>query len=737
MGILKCTVTGKERESSNVHEIAPLQQISVTGLIRDTVAQYTLVQTYTSPLIGTTIEAVYTFPLYEGVAVSGFEAEVDGRRIIGRVLEKVAARKEYQEAVQAKKVASLLDHERSDVFQASIGNIPPAKEICIRITLVSEIKHDADENQVRFVLPTAIAPRGGASPVSASNVNSSASKLSVSMACAMSKPITSIQSPSHNIEVHLGSTSAASTSPDSFEPSRARVSLAANSLLDKDLVVIIQSLELDAPRAFVESHPTDGTHAVSLTFSPRFLLNSIRNSELIFLVDRSASTTSSQIKQAKEALELFLRSIPLEGHFFNVIGLGSSHKALFPKSVAYNAESLKTGISYAQTLKKSSSDAQSPSLHSALLEAFQRRRRDIPTQIFLLTSGQIWDVDTLVECIRGAVEEGERSSSLVRVFSLGVGASVSHHLVESVARAGGGYAQVVVEGERIEKKIVNMVREALMPPVTNVDLQWISGTAAAVEDVNDEDFEMVEDAEESKMDSPSNDNKPIINLFDTSPQLVSPPLPPPTPLPDVVTSIQQAPFKVPSLHRGARITVYAILSATTPVPPELVLKGSSPDGPVELRVNVESVQEGETTLHALAARALVRDLEEASSCIHALGRAATEANEQMLKRLGVQVVAQEGKKYKDLPLSRDIVSDITKQKILDLALKYNLSSKCSSWVAFDTESQQSIVSTCLGISVPHLAPDSTSLQVTCAPEMACAPPASDGDVATQGPAGGI
>lgn len=260
------------------------------------------------------------------------------------------------------------------MFQASIGNIPPAKSISIRITLVSEIKQDADENQVRFVLPTSIAPRYGSAPPAVSSTSSdSASKLSVDISCAMAKQITSIQSPSHTIQVHLG------TSP-------TRVSLTADSLLDRDLVIIVQAPELDAPRAFVERHPTDGTHAVSLTFSPRFALNAVKSSELIFLVDRSGSMQGSQIEQAGEALELFLRSIPSDDHYINIIGFGSTHKALFPKSVDYSTYSLKESTRYAQALR---ADMGGTEIMGAFQEVFQRRRHDVPTQIFLLTDGQI------------------------------------------------------------------------------------------------------------------------------------------------------------------------------------------------------------------------------------------------------------------------------------------------------------------------------------------------------------
>jgi hypothetical protein len=670
----------------------PLKTVAVTGLIRDAVAQYTLVQSYVNPLEDAAVEAVYTFPLYEGVAVCGFEAEVDGRKIVGRVQEKAAARKEYESARNAGKVASLLDEETPDTFQASVGNVPPATTVAIRITLVSEIKQDGDENQVRFVVPTTIAPRYGYGPVD-EPMDASATVLSVNMSCAMSKAITSIQSPSHTIEVHLGATD------DGFDPNRARVGLTADALLDRDLVIVVQALGLDEPRALVERHPKDGTHAISLTFAPRFALNPIRSLELVFIVDRSGSMTGTPVRKAGAALELFLRSIPCEDHYFNVIGFGSHHEALFPKSVPYNAESLKRGALYAQRME---ADMGGTEMRSAFEEAFRLRRRDVPLQIFLLTDGEIWDVGSLCDVIREAVDEGERRNSSVRVFSLGIGDSVSHHLIESVARAGSGYAQLVMESERMEKKVLNMLKSALVPPATDLGVQWTPKATGSDNEV--EGFVLVEAEDSSRGEEDAaappvvdpnesgSTNETPINLFSTSPEVPSPPPPPPAlPPPSVVVPIHQAPFKVPILSRGARFTIYAILSSTLPVPKELVLQGSSPDGPVELKVKAETVREGETMLHSLAARAVVRDLEEGTSCIHALGRDATATQKEMLKRLGVHVVDSEGKKYTTAVLSSKHVKEITKQQILDIAIRYNLSSKYTSWVAIDEDTHRTIV----------------------------------------------
>ncbi|KAG0593169.1 hypothetical protein KC19_1G308500 [Ceratodon purpureus] len=688
----------------------PLKGVSLTGLIRDTFVRATLEQTYVNPIKDATIETVYTFPMWIGVAVVGFEAEVDGKKIVGKVQEKVAARKNYESAKEAGKLATLLEEETPDVFQACVGNIPPAKTVVIRISLISVVRQDGEENQVRYVMPTTIAPRYGYAPVDNSNIDASATVLSVNMGFAMSKEIISIQSPSHTIQVHLGTISSdASSTADSFNPNHARVSLTGDTFLERDLVFVVQARGLDEPRALVERDPKDGTHAMSLTFSPRFELNPLRSLELIFLVDRSGSMEGAPMKRAGAALELFLRSIPCEDHYINVIGFGSSHQALFPKSVPYNADSLKKATLYAQGME---ADMGGTEMLSAFEEAFKQRREDMPLQIFLLTDGEIWDVESLCTTVVEAVRKGKESNSFVRVFSLGIGDAVSHHLIESVARGGGGYAQLVMEGERMEKKVLNMLKSALVPSVKNLSVQWTPEVTVSA----DEEFVLVEadDEASSKVeeDSPSpspsssyppvvdptesdSTNKTPIELYSTSPEVPSPPPPPPVlPPPSVVVPIYQAPFKLPILCRGARFTVFAILSPTVPVPKELVLQGSSPDGPLELRVKVETVPEGETVIHSLAAREILQDLEIGSSCIHALGRNPTATQTEMLKKLGVHVVDPEsGRKYTHTELSSKHVSEITKAQMLDIAMRYNLSSECTSWVAIDHETDEEYVET--------------------------------------------
>ena len=74
----------------------------------------------------------------------------------------------------------------------------------------------------------------------------------------------------------------------------------------------------DAYKASIESKPYDVD------------VSSARG-DYIFYLDRSGSMSGSRIEKAKQALVLFLKSLP-EDSYFNIISFGSSSVKMFPKS---------------------------------------------------------------------------------------------------------------------------------------------------------------------------------------------------------------------------------------------------------------------------------------------------------------------------------------------------------------------------------------------------------------------
>lgn len=74
------------------------------------------------------------------------------------------------------------------------------------------------------------------------------------------------------------------------------------------------------------------------------------------------------------------------------------------------------------------------------------------TELMLLTDGDIWYQQELFEYVNEQTKSGK-----CRVFAIGIGGCVSSALIEGIARAGRGFAQMVANNEKLASKIIRMV----------------------------------------------------------------------------------------------------------------------------------------------------------------------------------------------------------------------------------------------------------------------------------------
>ncbi|KAJ3897054.1 vault protein inter-alpha-trypsin domain-containing protein [Lentinula edodes] len=138
---------------------------SAQVLIADIHASVNLSQRFTNTSYTTISSAVYTFGLMAGAAVCGFEMiKQDGTRVEGVVKEKEAAKKEYEQAIQAGKTASLGQQETEDVFSITVGNVLPSETVEINLHYIQPLTDDEKKDQVKFIFPRTYAQRYGQAP---------------------------------------------------------------------------------------------------------------------------------------------------------------------------------------------------------------------------------------------------------------------------------------------------------------------------------------------------------------------------------------------------------------------------------------------------------------------------------------------------------------------------------------------------------------------------------------------
>ncbi|KAK5155274.1 hypothetical protein LTS14_006229 [Recurvomyces mirabilis] len=612
----------------------------------------------------------YTFPLYDGVAVSGYTISYADKVLKGVVKQKDDAKQIYDDAVTRGETAGLLESLPTGNFGVTLGNVPAASGIVVEITYCGELKHDAAIDGLRYTLPTAIAPRYGQYPGELMQMNAqTTSGISITIDIdIVGSAIRKVQSPSHPIAVSIGATSAASGNA-TFQPHRASATLTlGTTILADDFVLQLLIDDIEKPRALIENHPTiSGHRAIMTTLVPKFVLESA-NPEIVFIADQSGSMGGAKNTALVKALTVFLKSLPF-GVRFNVCAFGSHHDFLWPKSQAYNENNVKSALIFVGGLKAAYGGTE---LLKPIVAAFEQRLGDMPLEVMMLTDGEIWGEDSVFDFINKQILDEKVDA---RVFALGIGNGASTTLVNGMARAGRGFAQFVTESEteKTDRKVMRMLKGALYAHTWDykLDVEFMgrdSGSEASHSvDMEEEDFEMVGQSEEHPAISTKGDvaeSGPLTattssttslkpnatrSYFDSS---VDPDKTSATTdrasryahLPDLDNpKLIQAPVDIPPLFPFNRTTAYILIDQSEKrTVKSVTLRAESASGPLELSIPVESIAAHDVpSIHQLAAREAIQDLEEGrGSWLQPLKEKHTSRFDELVEREAVRLGVQ-------------------------------------------------------------------------------------------------
>ncbi|GAA5889554.1 hypothetical protein JCM8208_001058 [Rhodotorula glutinis] len=618
----------------------PLVRVAVQATLVDVSAQVVVRQQYKNDGILRS-DCSYQFPVPARAAVTAFAlVKEDGSRVVGVVREKEEARITYEDAVKEGKLSSLMEQASPDTFTTSVGNILPDELVTVELAYVTELTEGDSNDSIRLHVPAHVGCRYGDSP-STSSVARPASTtgafFSVDAKIESVAAITKVNCPSHAVSTELG--------PDPSLPdadllpfsNHARVACSSRLALSSDFVLQVTSAGLDRPRCVVEQHPSSDSAAISLTVVPRFELPALKSQEYVFLVDRSGSMGSwgapaggsGRIGLARKALVVLLRSLPSRDSLFNIVSFGSTHDILWASgSRAYNQGTLDEATTLIDSME---ADMGGTEIRAALESVFKLRDKKRPTSVFVLTDGDVWDLDGVLESVKTAVSASSTDAPL-RVFSLGIGKSASTAMVDGLARVGHGIVQYVSDGESFTGKAARLLRAAGSPPILNARLDFGVAAQAAADHAapqsassggDDEGFEIVEPSEEAV--DPLADKVQSLNLFDdtvdplkfdeqTAPPAEPVVLPPPAP-------VQLAPSTLHSLYSGSRLHAYGIVAPASLLLDKVTLLGELATGQqLELAIPLVKVRTAPSAtsppiLHALAGRKLIQELEDGSHVV--------------------------------------------------------------------------------------------------------------------------
>ncbi|ODV62928.1 uncharacterized protein ASCRUDRAFT_89942 [Ascoidea rubescens DSM 1968] len=246
--------------------------------------------------------------------------------------------------------------------------------------------------------------------------------------------------------------------------------------------------------------------------------SSIVKKQIIFLLDRSGSMYGSPIALLKDALNLFIASFPFEDNTsINLVSFGSDVSSLWGQSKPITSQSIHNEIKqYTDSILADMGGTEilkAIKKVNSLVEDFLKKNKPtknvnqfIETEVILLTDGEVWNIDQVESEIntfkkKFSIENKNKTfqNSSIRYFSIGVGDSVSHDLVDKISLNGDGYSQYIQSDERMELKIIKMLNSVLSSSLTYAQITFKNEISTIQDnksknknDIDDDDYILIE-----------------------------------------------------------------------------------------------------------------------------------------------------------------------------------------------------------------------------------------------------
>ena len=443
MNTLASALTGIDGER------VALTDVSVSSVLRDLLAEVTVSQTYRNdePI---NIEAVYTFPLPLDATLLELQVEIGGRVLKGVVVEKKAAEEKYEDAIAGGDTAVMLQVLEPGLYTMNVGNLQPKEQAKIIFSYAILYRWTGD--QLRFFLPTTVAPRYGESdhqphqvPQSSLTVENQFS-LRVEIYGALREA--QFRCPSHEVDL------AKSEDKIVITLQQAKV------VMDRDFILSVKAPQ--ATRSFALCGADgDGVAAIA-SFQPFFPgLQQPRPLNLAIVIDCSGSMQGDSIDQAKQALDGILDGLLPQDHI-TMIAFGNTTNRLFDRLLPCN----KTNISKAKRFAKQlSANMGGTEIGKALNDTYSAISTE-SADIFLVTDGEVSAWESVVQ---GAKRSGHR------IFTVGVGSAVSEAFVRRLAAETGGECELVSPREGMADRVIRHYERMRAPRASRVEIHWPKG----------------------------------------------------------------------------------------------------------------------------------------------------------------------------------------------------------------------------------------------------------------------
>ena len=468
----------------------PLKSLGYEVEIVDSLAYITINQEYFNDDQIKTIETEFLFSIANEACFYDFEAKIGDIIIKGEIKEKEEAKSEYQANLKKGNMVaySEISSEQQDIVKIKVGNIPPLTSVTIKFKYLQQL--DICLNKFwRLTIPSTLTPRyQSRHQVSKDSEVKNIGNLpeinpqekypwTIKTIITSSSTITFMKSPSHSIvSEYLDKTQ-----------TKCVISFQNEEVPNKDFTILFKNDAINKPNWILAQKDNEEEYpfCAMLSFFPQFnaasdndayeafLQNSVKNDfkisalkskgEFIFVLDRSGSMKGRRIDMAKQALILFLKSMPPDS-YFNIVSFGTRFRFMFFKgSHKYSEEKVEAAI---KDINSFQADYGGTELIDPLREIFKNYPiKNYPRNVFLLTDGAISNTNQVVELIA-------KNNENCRVYTIGIGNGCSRELITEGGIAGKGKYEFIGDNEDMNAKIISLLQDSLTPFLTDIKLEY-------------------------------------------------------------------------------------------------------------------------------------------------------------------------------------------------------------------------------------------------------------------------
>ncbi|MBC8107196.1 MAG: VWA domain-containing protein [Anaerolineae bacterium] len=434
-----------------------IKEQSVHVTVNNGVAVTTVTQVFQN-MEDRQVEALYTFPVPRGASVSNFSMWINGKEMIGEVLEKKHAREIYESYKQTKRDPGLLEQTDYRTFEMRVFPIAPRAEQKVQIAYYQEL--DFDHDWATYVYPLATSTRTGRAAESA------AGKFAINIDIKSEIPITAVESPSH------GKDFAVAKQNDSYYQASLE---ARGGSLNKDVVM---AFHVARPRTGIDviaSKPgkEDGYFALTLTAGEE-LPQINKAMDYVFVLDISGSMNDDgKLDLSQKSLGTFIAGLSPEDRF-EVMTFNVQPTTCFGKLMPADEPSRTKANEFLSTQQARGGTVLNP----AVSTAYKYADKDRPLVVIILSDGMTEQSERtqLIKLI------GQRPAG-ARVFCIGVGNDVNRGLLEQLANDSGGLAAFLSREDNLQRQAAAFRRKLLRPIATDLKIDVEGGSVVQIYDV--------------------------------------------------------------------------------------------------------------------------------------------------------------------------------------------------------------------------------------------------------------